>query len=109
MFFRKSLSASGCECDVVTITMNKVLAAAAHWAHSMGRISSIEFRIVALTNPSDPVMGTVMPVLSHTCQFVCARKLLVARSKEVLVLDVHTRSLLALTNVADSLLEIGVD
>ena len=61
---------------------------------------------VTLTNPSDSNVGTVMPVLSHTCQFVSARKLLVARNKEVLVLDVHTGSLLALTDVADSLLSV---
>lgn len=94
---------------VVTVAMNKVLAAAAHWARSLGRISSIEFRVIALTNPSDPMMGTVIPVLSHTCQFVGVSKLLVTRNEEVLVLDVHTRSLLGLTDVADSLLEMGVD
>lgn len=92
-----------------TVAMDKVLAAAAHFARSLIKVRSIELRVFTLTNPSDPMLGTVMPVLSHACQFLNATKLMVARNKEVLVLDVHTGSLLRLTDVADSLLEMGVD
>lgn len=86
--------------------MRVMVTAVRQFALSLGKISSIEYRLITLTNPSDSNVGTVMPVLSHTCQFVSARKLLVARNKEVLVLDVHTGSLLALTDVADSLLSV---
>lgn len=90
-----------------TVAMDKVLAEAAHFARSLIKVRSIELRVFTLTNPSDHMLGTVMPVLSHACQFLNATKLMIARNKEVLVLDAHTHSLLGLTDAADALLEIG--